>query len=149
MNHYSVKAETMDLRPSNLLTAALLLTGGAVIVFAVVLPMPLWIKGLLGLTGVMATLYHVAHDARRRLPGAIVALAISAKGELRVKPRAHDWLDAVVLPGSTVTPWLTVLNVRTADRKRMRSIVILPDSLDAASFRRLRVWLRWGEPARN
>jgi toxin CptA len=48
------------------------------------------------------------------------------------------------LRDSLVTPYLTVLNVLPQGARFSRSVVILPDSLDAESFRQLRVWLKWG-----
>lgn len=49
-----------------------------------------------------------------------------------------------VMPDSLVTPLLTVLNVLPQDTHWTRSVVILPDSMDAESFRLLRVCLKWG-----
>jgi len=51
----------------------------------------------------------------------------------------HQWQS-----DSLVTPFITVLNVLPQGARLARSVVILPDSLDAESFRQLRVWLKWG-----
>jgi hypothetical protein len=51
-------------------------------------------------------------------------------------------------PSTYVHPWLVVLNFRLADRRRLRSLVLLPDTLDADSFRHLRLRLGLiGDPA--
>jgi toxin CptA len=53
------------------------------------------------------------------------------------------WRPGRVCDGSFVAPWLTIIRWRPDDRVFARSIVILPGMLDAESFRRLRVILRW------
>jgi len=55
-----------------------------------------------------------------------------------------DQLTGKILRDSLVTPFLTVLNILPRNTRLAHSLVILPDSLDAASFRQLRVWLKWG-----
>lgn len=81
--------------------------------------------------------------AFRRGSNAVVALRTTASGRLSARLRAQGWCDCDVLGSSCVTPWLTVLNIRKAGERRVRSVVILPDSMDAAEFRELRAWLRW------
>ncbi|MDH4284058.1 MAG: hypothetical protein OEV35_01940 [Gallionellaceae bacterium] len=49
-----------------------------------------------------------------------------------------------ILPHSVVSPFLIVLNIAPKAVQRRCSIIILPDSLNAESFRQLRVRLRWG-----
>jgi toxin CptA len=55
------------------------------------------------------------------------------------------WRVVTVCPGSLVTPWICVLRLRT-DTGHVQNVLILPDSLHADDFRRLRVWLRWRAP---
>jgi hypothetical protein len=56
----------------------------------------------------------------------------------------HDGrqLDAELLPDSYVSPYLVILNLRCLDGTRCPSQLLLPDSLDKETFRRLRVRLR-------
>ena len=49
-----------------------------------------------------------------------------------------------VLPDSIIAPLLTIVNFLPQGSRSVRSVVILPDSLDTDSFRQLRVGLRWG-----
>ena len=58
--------------------------------------------------------------------------------------RNGDQLTGKILRDSLVTPFLTVLNILPQNAHIAHSLVILPDSLDGASFRQLRVWLKWG-----
>ncbi len=48
-----------------------------------------------------------------------------------------------IAASSFVSRPLVVLNLRSGVGRRTRRVLIAADSLDAESFRRLRVWLRW------
>ncbi|MHB0991436.1 MAG: protein YgfX [Burkholderiales bacterium] len=54
------------------------------------------------------------------------------------------WLD-VQMRHALVTATLTVIEFKQTNGRR-RSLVLLPDSLAADDYRRLRVWLRWVKP---
>jgi toxin CptA len=48
------------------------------------------------------------------------------------------------LSGSSyVSPALTIVVLQPRGRGRTRRAIILPDSVDARDFRRLRIWMRW------
>jgi hypothetical protein len=57
-----------------------------------------------------------------------------------------DDVAGEVVNGSFVAPWLTVVRWRPAGARLARSLLVLPDMLDAGRFRRLRVILRWAPP---
>lgn len=149
MQHYSVKPLHVVLRPSRLLALSL---GGACVSAAVLislLPLPLWAQGLCLLVVICATAYHFSRHVWLRLPQSITALEVGGKGEFRCFTRASAWCDAVVLGSSFVTPQLTVLNLRLPHRRLAQHVVLLPDALESDAFRRLRVWLRWGQAHEN
>ena len=52
-------------------------------------------------------------------------------------------LSGTLQSGSVVTPYLVVLNVRIQGWYFNRNVLMMPDSMDAESFRRLRVALKW------
>ena len=107
--------------------------------------MLLWglpLNGLLKL-GLSVLLFASWFVLRKRLAQThIVALRVNIKGEFSVQQRGGEWLVASVLVSSFVMPWLTILQLKIADKREY--LVLLPDALDADDFRRLRVWLRWG-----
>lgn len=138
-----VGAIHVGLRPSRLLAAVLGLAGAGACVVLAILPFPWWSKAAMGAFLLLCTVYHIARSALLRLPGAIVALEVSAKNGLSCLPRGGEWLQAEVLGDSYVTPWLSVLVLQLPGKRFARHAVILPDMLDADSYRRLRVWLRW------
>jgi toxin CptA len=75
----------------------------------------------------------------------VAALAWAQSGEIRVLSRADDdWRDAALTQGGYVSSWLTVIPLRIDGESRPRHLALLPDMLDADSYRRLRVFLRWG-----
>lgn len=77
------------------------------------------------------------------LPHSCAGLVLEEEGMVVVR-RDGTHLPCRILPGGLVTPWLTVLNLQPQEGRSMLSVVLLPDSLDAESFRHLRVSLRWG-----
>lgn len=74
---------------------------------------------------------------------AVVKLRIAAGETLQFAMRDGQWHEGEVLGSTTVTSFLTVINLRVGSQRGIRSIVILPDSMAADDYRRLRVWLRW------
>ena len=54
-----------------------------------------------------------------------------------------DSVPGEVIDGSFVAPWLTIVHWRPLGSRLTRTLLVLPDMLDAESFRALRVVLRW------
>jgi hypothetical protein len=54
-----------------------------------------------------------------------------------------DEVVGEVVDGSFVAPWLTVVRWRPLGARFTRTLLVLPDMLDAEAFRALRVVLRW------
>ncbi|MDD3483322.1 protein YgfX [Azovibrio restrictus] len=73
--------------------------------------------------------------ALRRWRQGGVRLCLQADGGLTV-----DGLAATRLPGGLIQPWLCVFFWRAGEGRR-QTLVLLPDSSDRESLRRLRVWL--------
>ena len=75
-------------------------------------------------------------------------MALTLEGDLAILTlRNGEQLTGQILRDSLVTPYLTVLNVLPQGARFLRSVIILPDSLDAESFRQLRAQLKWGSTA--
>lgn len=101
----------------------------------------LWKVAALAL--LFASLCFELRAALRLGANAVTMMRISADNIFSVKSRAGEWRECEVLGSTYVTAFLTVVNLRPAGKRRVRSIVILADSMTADDFRRLRVWLRW------
>ncbi|OIQ81376.1 hypothetical protein GALL_368600 [mine drainage metagenome] len=145
MHHYSVKPIHLALRTSQRLALLLGIVCVSVMLLIALLPLPPWAAILGALALLCSTGYECSRHAWLRTPQAITALEVDARGELRCFSRAHDWCAAEVLGSSFVTPKLTVLNLRLKGRRLVQHVVLLPDAVEREQFRRLRVWLRWGQ----
>jgi toxin CptA len=82
-------------------------------------------------------------------PSTIVGLRLGERGDLLLLFAGGDALSVAVQPDTVVFRQLLVLRVREDDRRRPRSLALLPDSLSAEQFRQLRLWLRWRVAARD
>lgn len=78
----------------------------------------------------------------RRLQDGITALEADGSG-YRLLDRG-TWLD-VQMRHALVTATLTVIEFKQANGRPL-SLVLLPDSIAADDYRRLRIWLRWVKP---
>lgn len=132
-----------NLQPSIYFTIALVVSHGAALAVLVPLALPLWAKILLVLLVSVSLLYHVWHDAWLLALSSNKTLLLDGDMILLVA-RNGDQVTARVLADSLVTPFITILNVLPQGSYLARSVIILPDSLDAEAFRQLRVWLKWG-----
>ena len=132
----------LEPRPSRgLLSLMLFAHGGAI---AVVLAISEW-SWLLRLFLVMAVLaglwFTLGGLSWRRSSTCIRRLIWQAENQWRLELCNGEVLAARLQPSSFMYPWLVVLNLRVEGRRLPRSLVLARDSLDAATFRRLRVRL--------
>lgn len=120
------------------------------------------IDGFVGLCGLLASLVILAFPRSALVQGGLLlliwglvllswsrcsprlsAIRLEREGGLSIALVGEpEWATAALLPGATVHPWLTVLRLKTLEG-RIFPLVLVGDSLDAADFRRLRVFLRW------
>jgi len=95
-------------------------------------------------------IYVVCRYGLLLLPWSHLALSVNAKNALQITRRDGLQLsDLSICADSVVTPYLTVIrfqqkNATMISRIFCSQLIILPDAIDAESYRQLRVWLRWG-----
>lgn len=131
----------LDLQPSRRLA---LLLGGTHLGALMLLPfLPLPVVLQLGIGAVIAlSLRHaLGRYAFLSASPAITGLLWDAKGVWVLETRGGSQLAAQLQTDSVVQPGLVILNFRLEERGR-RSVVMLADSADPESLRRLRVRLR-------
>jgi toxin CptA len=129
--------------PSRLFSFFLIETFILAIFIIFILPFTIIVK--LGLAVILlgALFYFWSRDALLILPSSYVALRI--EGDLvTLSTRGRHELKGVVAHDSVVMAALTILNVEQGKGKKVLSIVIFPDSLEAEKYRELRVLLKWG-----
>jgi hypothetical protein len=94
--------------------------------------------------GVMLAAFDALRvDALRRGPRGVCRLRIDRSKVIEVADASGRWRCGALRDGSFVAPWLTIVRWRPAGARFDRTLVILPDMLDAEVFRHLRVLLRW------
>ena len=99
----------------------------------------------------LGAIYVMAGDGLHLLPWSPVSLHVNAKNQLNIiRKDGQSLSDLSLSADSIITPWLTIVQFKANDatylqRLLSRPVLILPDSTDAEDFRRLRVWLLWGQ----
>lgn len=143
MGHYSVKPLQVDLRPSPRLAAILMVASASAVLMLLVVPLVWWVK-LAGVVAiVVASVWHLRRHAWRSVPEAWVGLRWSTESRWQAWRQEGEAMAITILPDSMVTSALTVIRFRSADQRWPQALVLLADSADAESLRRLRVQLRW------
>jgi len=135
--------QQFNFRPSHYFATMLIAAHVATLAALYPLAFPIWAKAALAFFVLFSMGYHVWREAWLAAPSATVTLTLEEDLAVLTQ-RNGDQLTGKILRDSLVTPFLTVLNILPRNTRLAHSLVILPDSLDAASFRQLRVWLKWG-----
>ena len=135
----------ISLRPSWLLAALLALAHSAAIASVLLTGIPPWVQVVAAAGLTLNLIVCIWRQALMRGANSAVAIEIRSDNTLAVQARHGAWREYAVLGNTYVSPYLTVLNLQQADAKVIKRIALLPDSLDAEDFRKLRVWLRWKE----
>lgn len=112
------------------------------ILIVFILPAGLLAKAALTAALIFSLRYALRRDVWLLLPSSYVAIRLDGD-RIFVRRRMGSDISGQVLRDSVVTPLLTVLNVVPQGKRRMRSIIIFPDSMDKERFRELRVLLKW------
>jgi len=134
------------IRPSRILTAFLLLSLVLLVALIHNSPIPFYWR-MAGALGVLLAFgFVLLRDARLRYGKSWVAFELTPQGCILLIPRTGDPVQGKIDRSTFVSPYLALLNITTDFGKR-HSVVIMPDSMGEADFRRLRVRLRWSGQA--
>ena len=87
--------------------------------------------------------YYLRQDALLNFPCSVVSFTLTDGKSCVLKMRNGGEKECAVLAISYVSAYLTVLILQPVCYWNFRSVIILPDSVDAEEFRRLRILLRW------
>lgn len=135
------------LRPSRLLAVILIAAHAAALGFLLILSLPPVLLPVVALLLMASVVVSVRRHGLRLTPDAAVCLDFDDRERVRLTCRDGRVCNGLILPSTTVGSLMTVLNVAVDGRRRPVHVILLPDSLNADDFRRLRVWLRWGPRA--
>jgi toxin CptA len=128
--------------PSNYLTSTIVFAHTVVMSALLFVPAPNTALALLltVLTGSMT--YYVLRDARLKRNDSYIALRLEDDRVVLTNRKGAE-LAGTLLRTSVVTPHLVVLNIALFDQRRKCNVVLMSDSMEAESFRQLRVALKW------
>jgi toxin CptA len=138
------------------MAVVLILTHGVAVAAIWVSALPIHYHVALKLMVLISLWFSLRQAGWLNSPVYAKTLRVHPAGELdsgdRVEIRLRDGATrkGEIVEGSVALPWLVTMAVRLEGRARWRSratLVLLADSADAESLRRLRVRLRWGKPA--
>ena len=134
---------SIHIKPSLQLVILLSLAHFAVAGLLWTLTLTLSIKAMGTFVLIISLIYYLKQDALLTANNAVVAFALSDEMRCALTTRSGESIACSILGSTFVAPYLTVLNLKPVEKLFTRSVVILPDSMDAEEFRQLRVWLRW------
>lgn len=129
-------------KPSRILIG--LLTAGHLGALLVLVPLDLsiLIKMIIAVALVVSWVVAMRKQPGRMNEEGVQSLIWQSDGEWLLQTVAGDELPATLHPSTYVHPWLVVLNFRQEGKPGLLSVVLVPDALDAETFRELRVRLK-------
>ena len=133
----------VPIRTSRMLAGVFVILYAAAIVSVITVPVPWWIR-VAGCTLLLASaLLMVCRYAFGLGTEACSRIRISSDGNCELQlgnnRAAVGWLQA----GWLASPLLVVARIRCNGERLARKIVLLPDSADSETLRRLRIFLRF------
>lgn len=131
----------VTLQPSRAFTIILLVAHAASGIVLAILPLPIWLK-LVGIAVIVIAGWHyVRRYGLLNSRSAVRELRLLSEGKLDIL--RNEWQSAQLIGEQFIHPKLTIVRCRTESSRRPIAIVILPDMLDAETFRTFRVRLKW------
>lgn len=135
------------LRPSRYLTLLFFLLCALSLASIWMLSLPVAGRLVMTLVVLCWTGYYLLLDANLAREHSCVAFRLEGQDEIVLVLRSGTHLSGRVSVDSLVTPFLVILNVALKEQRKTRSLLIMPDTMGAESFRHLRVALKWGDRA--
>ena len=107
------------------------------------LALPLSVKMAVVVLLIASLIYYLRKDALLSANDAVIALQLKDDMFCELITRSGQSITCRIAGSTFVAPYLTVINLQPVGKFFMRSVVILPDSMQVEEFRQLRVWLWW------
>jgi toxin CptA len=134
--------QNVSISPSVRLAVALCVAHLAAAGLLWLIPVPELAKGAATLAIAFSLVYFLSRDAALHAANAIVALELKSGG-ISYRTRDGNWVESELSDSSYVSPAVTIVALKPRGKGRTRRAILLPDSVDARDFRRLRMWMRW------
>jgi len=136
----------IELRPSRRLLVFLVVAHVAAILAAIA-GLPVIPAAILSAALALSLLGQL-QVARLARPGSVRALHVAADGQVQIRDPNGGWHGVVLAGHAFATAWLVILPLDAPSGGR-HTVVLLADSAAGDDLRRLRVWLQWGQKARD
>jgi toxin CptA len=107
------------------------------------LTISLWSKAALTALLIASLIHYLRQDALLTARRAVATFKLAEDGRCAATLCSGETVIGAVQGGTFAAPYLTVILYQPEGRFFSCSIAILPDGIDAETFRKLRVWLRW------
>lgn len=130
------------LKPSRLMLVALAVMHGLAVLATAISGLPLWARAAIFLLVVLNFMHQWYSRWSSSNPSLVEGMAL-AQGQATLYCRDGRTVGGLVLGSSMVTPFLCVINILPTGQRVARSVIVLADAMDAETYRRLRVQLRW------
>jgi hypothetical protein len=131
----------IEIGRSRLLGGILVLGHAGAAAVGVFMPVPPVFRLILVVLLTLSLYYSLVRYALLSHPGAIVWLHLDAGNEWHVCQRDGNRYEVRPLSSSFIHPSLVILNLKIAGKMFPRSVILLPDAINATLLRRLRVRL--------
>jgi len=132
-----------DLKPSRQLLGILVMAHGLALAMVLLVALPPGAKAAAAALVSLSAYYYARREALRVASDAIIALHLGAARACTLETVEGACWEGDVLNTSFVSARLAIVNVRLAEKRTVRHVVVLSDTLAMEDFRRLRVLLRW------
>lgn len=129
-------------KPSFVCAALLIFAFSLSILVVLFLPILVLVKAVLATLLLCLLAFYLLRDAWLLLASSPVAIRLKGK-DIILLLRSGEELQGQILEDCVVTSFFTILNVLLVGKKRVRSILVFPDSIDSELNRELRVLLKW------
>ena len=131
----------LEVRPSRLMAAWLLLVTVAALLVLWLMPIPGWLTLLLTFAVLPGLLMAWRKQVRRCHPDAVCSLVWGEGRQCRLTLHSGQQQVVELASRAFILPWLVIVYFESP-LWRPQQLVLLPDMLDADVFRRLRVRLK-------
>jgi toxin CptA len=126
-----------------MLALSVLLGHSVTIVALMFVPIPKVAIFLLVIVLILSAIYYCLRDALLALASSWISLRFEDERVVLCN-RNGDEFTGKLLGSSVVTPLLVILQISLPNYLLKQNVVLMPDSMDAESFRKLRVAVKWG-----
>lgn len=132
----------ITLKTSFLLNGALLIMYLGAFYWLWAFDLSLLIKLIVAAALIVGLINHSRQHLFKTSRRAVTNMIWQEQDQWQLETATGDTINARLKGSSFVNPWLIVLNLKPEQGGRMLPVVVMPDSVDSTTFRRLSVKLR-------